>query len=251
MSNDKKTDKNFKFLDVTSKLVLIYLVLKLIIIPILQTGIIIVPSLINQEKIVTDSIKVPELTFPDITLLVIIFLFQPQAAKILESLDLSTQGLKAKFRDFEDKVKQEIDQIQQKQIDLLTKQQKEIDKLQRFMYRLLLTSKEIEKLKGIKEHSENNTSFKFYVNKAAASELRRLRDSELIKIKPSYRYISDLERASNYGKTDQDFIDLTKYCELTESGKEFLTKLEKITNQDDQDVSSNDQDISSIETDEK
>jgi phosphoribosylamine-glycine ligase len=48
------------------------------------------------------------------------------------------------------------------------------------MYRLLLTPKEVEKLKGLKEHSENNTTFDFYVNREAAAELRRLRDSELI-----------------------------------------------------------------------
>jgi hypothetical protein len=241
MSKDKKVEKNLQFLDITSNLVLTYLVLKLIIFPVIQTGINIIPNLINEEKIVIENIKIPDLTFADITLLVIIFLFQPQAAKILETLDLSPQGLKAKFRDLEDKVdqtKQEIDEFQQQQIDLLTKEQKELDNLQRFMYRLLLTPKEIEKLKGLKEHSENNTLFKFYVNREAASELRRLRDSQFIKIKPPYRYVGDLEKASNYAKTEQDFIDLNEYCELTESGKDFLSKLEKITNQNDQDISS-------------
>jgi hypothetical protein len=246
MSNDKKIDKNFKFLDVTSTLVITYLILKLIAFPLVQTGINIATNLTNKEKITTENIKIPDLTFPDITLLVIIFLFQPQAAKILETLDLSPQGLKAKFRDLEDKVdqtKQEIDEFQQQQIDLLKQGQEEIDKMQQFMYRLLLTPKEVEKLKGIKQHSENNTSFKFYVNRDAAAELRRLRDSELIKLKPPHRYISDLEKASNYGKTDQDFIDLIAYCELTKSGEEFLAKLEKFTNP-------NDHDIYSLQTDE-
>jgi TolA-binding protein len=213
MSNGKTTEEKFKFLDIAAKLILIYLALKLIAFPVIRTGVNVVQTLDNKETIGTDSFTIPDLTFPDIILLIIIFLFQPQVGKIFESLDLSTQGLKAKFRDLEvkvDQTKQEIDQLQQQQIDLLTKQQKEIDKLQRFMYRLLLTPKEIEKLQGLKEHSKNNTSFQFYVNKGAASELRRLRDSKLIKIKPPSRYISDLEKASNYAKTDRDFIDLTE-----------------------------------------
>ncbi len=74
--------------------------------------------------------------------------------------------------------------------------------------------------------------------KDAASELRRLRDSKLIKIKPKYRYIADLEKASNYAKTEQDFINLTEYCEITQVGEEFLTKLEELTNKNDLDSSS-------------
>jgi hypothetical protein len=154
MSNGKQ----FKFLDIAAKLILIYLALKLIAFPVIRTGVNVVQSLVKQETIATDSVTIPDLTFPDIILLIIIFLFQPQMGNIFESLDLSAQGLKAKFRDLEvkvDKTKQEIDQLQQQQIDLLTKQQKEIDKLQRFMYRLLLTPKEIEKLQGLKEHSKN------------------------------------------------------------------------------------------------
>jgi hypothetical protein len=246
MSEDAETTKNFKFLDITSKLVLIYLLLKLIVFPIIQAGINIVPNLINKEKIVTENIKIPDLTFPDISLLVMLFLIQPQTAEILKSVDLSPQGLKAEFKDLVDKTKQEIihttkqeiDELQQRQIEALAKEQKEIDKLQQFMYRLLLTPKEGEKLKNLKEHSENNTAFNFYVNRDAAAELRRLRDSELIIIKPPYRYISELEKASNYAKTDKDFIDLTQYCQLTKSGEEFLVKLEEMTKQNYEDNSS-------------
>lgn len=116
--------------------------------------------------------------------------------------------MKAHFRKLEDKVDQakaDLDKLQQKQID-------ELSQLQRFMYPLLLTPLEVEKLKGLKENSANNTAFKFYVNERAAAELRRLRGSKLIKIKPPYQYVSDLERASNYAKTDKDYIDLTQFC---------------------------------------
>ncbi|MGD1715004.1 hypothetical protein [Hydrocoleum sp. CS-953] len=243
MSNDKPTEAKFKFLDIAAKLILIYLILKLIAFPVIRTGVNVIQSLVEQETISTDF-TIPDLTFPDIILLIIIFLFQPQAGKIFKSLDLSPGRVKATFKKLEDlevkvdKTKQDIDQFQQQQIDLLTKQQEEMEKLQRFMYRLLLAPKEIEKLKGLKENSESNTPFKFYVSKDAASELRRLRDSKLIKIKSPYRYVADLEKVSNYGKTEQDFIDLTEYCKITEVGEEFLTKLEELTNKKDLDTSS-------------
>ena len=225
MPNEPEPESNLKFLDIASKFILIYLSLKLVIFPVVQTGINIIPNLANREKISIESIKIPDLTFPDVTLLLIIFLFQPQTSKIFETLDISAQGLKAQFRKLEDKVDQakaDLDKLQQKQID-------ELNQLQRFMYPLLLTPLEIEKLKGLKENIENNTAFKFYVNEQAAAELRRLRDSKLIKIKPPYQHISDLERASNYGRTDKDFVDLTECFEITESGEEFLNYLNKIS----------------------
>ena len=237
---EKQAEGKFKFLDITAKLILIYLSLKLIVFPVISTGINITQSLVKQETIATDSFTIPELTFSDILLLIIIFLFQPEMSKLLKSLDLSPQGFRVKFRlnKLEGKVdetKQEIYNFQQEQI-------KEINKLQRFMYRLLLTPKEIEKLQVLKENSESNKPFIFYVTKDAASELRRLRDSELIKIKPPFLYVSDLEKASNHAKTDKDFINLTEYCEITKTGKEFLTQLKKLTDKKDLD-------ISSIETD--
>ncbi|QFS52340.1 hypothetical protein [Nostoc sphaeroides] len=225
MFNKPDKESNLKFLDIASKFILIYLSLKLVIFPVFQTGINIIPNLANREKISVESIKIPDLTFSDVTLLLIIFLFQPQTSKIFETLDISAQGLKAQFRKLEGEVEQakaDLYKLQQKQID-------ELNQLQRFMYPLLLTPVEVEKLKGLKENSENNTAFKFYVNERAAAELRRLRDSKLIKIKPPYKYISDLEKASNYGKTDKDFVDLTQCCELTESGEEFLNYLNKIS----------------------
>jgi hypothetical protein len=153
MSNQPKTENNLKFLDIASKFILIYLSLKLVIFPVVQTGINIIPNLASREKISIESIKIPDLTFSDVTLLLIIFLFQPQTSKIFETLDISAQGLKAQFRKLEDKVDQaqaDLDKLQQKQID-------ELNQLQRFMYPLLLTPLEIEKLKGLKENSEKPT----------------------------------------------------------------------------------------------
>ena len=221
MTNDTKinSDQQFNFLDFASKLVVVYLSLKVVIFPVTQTIINISSHLANQEKISVDSIKIPDLTFPDIILLAIILLFQPQASKIFESLKLSPQGLEATFKKLEvlenkvEKNKEDIDQVQQAQLD-------EMKKFQQFMFRLLLTSKEIEKLEGL---NENNLT-KFNVTKAAAEELRRLRDSDLITID---RYVSELERLSNYGEIP---IDLTKYCAITKSGREFLMNLNNMTN---------------------
>lgn len=227
MTNDPKitddqqfTDnQQFNFLDFASRLVIVYLSLKVVIFPVTQTIINISSHLASQEKISVDSIKIPDLTFTDIILLAIILLFQPQASKIFESLKLSPQGLEATFKKLEvlenkvEKNKEDIDQVQQAQLD-------EIKKFQQFMFRLLLTSKEIEKLEGL----DANDLTEFYVNKPAADELRRLRDSDLITID---RYVSELERLSNYGKIP---IDLTKYCAITQSGHEFLMNLNNMTN---------------------
>jgi hypothetical protein len=91
------------------------------------------------------------------------------------------------------------------------------------MYRLLLTPKEIEKLEGLM----NKTLTTFYVNESASTELRMLRNSQLIEISPPNRYVSDLEKLSDYGRI---YIDLTQFCTITESGKEFLQALEKMSN---------------------
>jgi len=234
-------EEKFKYLGFNTYLLLVYLVVKLIAFPISRTGVNIAQNLVKNEMIKTDSFTMPDWQLSDIILLIVIFLFQPQASKVFESLDLSTQGVKAKFRDLEvkvDKAKEDMDKRQELQISLLEKQQKEIEKLQRFMYRLLLTKNEIEKLEGLKTNTKNSKIFKFYVTESASSELRRLRDANLIKIKPPYLYISDLEKASNYGKTEKDYIDLTHYCQLTELGDEFLDRLEQIAHKSDLDCSS-------------
>jgi hypothetical protein len=185
----------------------------------------IIPNLANREKNSIDSIKMPDLTFPDVTLLLIIFLFQPQTSKIFESLDISAQGMKAQFRKLEDKVDQakaDLDKLQQQQID-------ELNQLQRFMYPLLLTPQEVNHLKGLKENGTNKTFYEFKINNRAAEELRRLRDSKLIKIKSPFQSIGDLQKASRYGKTESDYVNLIECCEITESGEEFLDYLEKIS----------------------
>jgi translation elongation factor EF-1beta len=208
-----------RLLSIASLFLLFYFTLKFVISPVVQTGIIVNSNFSDKEKISIDNIKVPELTFPEIILIVIILLFQPQAANIFESLKVSPQGLDVKFNALENKVnenKKDIYRLQQRQIN-------EINKLQQFMYRLILTSKEIEKLNGLKKHDLSE----FYVNKPAAEELRRLRDSMLISVLPPHKHISDLEKLSNYGSTP---INLNQCCDITESGKKFLDAFEIINN---------------------
>lgn len=222
MSTDNESQKkNFNFLSSIFYLTIIYLSIKLIVLPISQTGINLISYVVDREKIKsTDIVKIPDISFPDITLLAFIFLFQPQTAQIFDSLDLSAQGLKASFRELKKEVnetKEELDKLQQKQLD-------KIESIQQFMYQLLLSQNEINHLKGLKEKTSNKTHFDFYVSTGAAEQLRRLRDSKLIKIKSPYQYISDLQKASNYGRTQ---IDLTEYCELTALGEKFLLQLEQ------------------------
>ena len=221
-NKDKFTPKRFNFLSISFSLIIAYLTLKLIILPITQTVINIIPHLNSPENIKINSVKIPELSFQDLILLSVIFLFQPQSAKIFESFDLSSQGIKAKFRQLKEEVdeaKEEIDKRQQEQLD-------KIEDIQQFMYQLLLTKNEIDQLIGLKEHRNNQTSFDFRVYEPAAKELRRLRDSKLIRVKPPYRYIQDLEKVSHHGEVK---IDLTQYCELTPLGERFLHQLEQIS----------------------
>ncbi|WP_055075662.1 hypothetical protein [Pseudanabaena sp. 'Roaring Creek'] len=211
-----KPKRKLNFLDFASTVILLYLALKFVAVPIVQTAV----NFTHRDRGVGDIAKVPDFTFPDITLIAIILLFQPQTSDIFKSIDFSSGGLKAEFKDLRSEMlqtKEDLDKRQQEQIDRM-------NKLQNFMYCLILTPKEIEKLKGIKD----NSMHEFYVSKDAASELRRLRDSNLIAIVPPFQYISDLEKASNYGSIA---IDLVKYCELTQSGQQFLQNLEEITRQ--------------------
>ncbi len=217
--NDEKPASKLNFLSLVSTVVLIYLSLKFIAVPIIQTSV----NFANKDKISTEIIKVPDFTFPDITLLAIILFFRPETAEMFKSINVSSGGISADFRELKtefDKTKADLDKKQQEQIDAM-------NKLQKFMYRLLLSATEIEKLRGIK----NGTMTSFNVSNDAAAELRRLRDSDLIRIKSSAKYISDLQRASNNGDVA---IDLTKYCELTETGEEYLQNLETIISENHQ-----------------
>jgi len=217
MADNKKTENGFNFLGIFSAFTLLYFIIKFIVFPIAN----------HKEKL-----AIPDITFPDITLIAIVFLFQPQTAKIFESLDFSPQGgLKAQFKKMEEKVdnnEQAIDNLQQQQIELQREQIERVEKIIRCIYPLILSPGEIKILENIKKHGEENTFFEFYVTHHAAENLRRLRDSKLIKIKPPYQYVSDLEKASNYAKTDKDFIDLAQCCEITKEGGEFLDKLKEI-----------------------
>ncbi len=192
MTSDGQPESKSNFLSIVSIVVLIYLSLKFIAVPVIQTGV----NFANKDKISAEIIKVPDFTFPDITLLAIILLFRPQTSEIFKSIDLSSSGLKAEFKDLQDEMhqaKDELDKRQQEQIDAM-------NKLQRFMYRLILSATEIEKLRGIK----NGTITSFNVSNEAAAELRRLRDSDLIRLKSSAKYISDLQKA--------DFSRLNMVC---------------------------------------
>lgn len=219
MTSDGQPESKSIFLNIVSIVVLIYLSLKFIAVPVIQTGV----NFANKDKISAEIIKVPDFTFPDITLLAIILLFRPETAEMFKSINVSSGGISADFRELKtefDKTKADLDKKQQEQIDAM-------NKLQKFMYRLLLSATEIEKLRGIK----NGAMTSFNVSNDAAAELRRLRDSELIRIKSSAKYISDLQKASNHGDIA---IDLTKYCELTETGEEYLQNLETIISENHQ-----------------
>lgn len=218
------SSKKINFLKISFYLIIAYLSLKLIILPVTQTVINIIPHLNSPENIKADSVKIPDLSFPDILLLTITFLFQPQASQIFESFDLTSDGIRAKFRELKkdvEKKKEEIDELQQEQLN-------KIENIQQFMFQLLLTKNEIDKLQGLRKHIDNDTPFDFKVYEPAAKELRRLRDSKLIRVKSPYEYIKDLEVASNYGDIK---IDLTKYCELTSDGRKFLEQLDQFSQQ--------------------
>ncbi|MFM7405672.1 MAG: hypothetical protein ACKO3K_03105 [Cuspidothrix sp.] len=93
MSKEPTPAKDFKFLDIASKFILIYLLLKLIIFPIAQTSITIIPSLINKKTILTENIKMPDITFPDIIIMAIILLLQPQTVEIVKKFNFKSFDL--------------------------------------------------------------------------------------------------------------------------------------------------------------
>jgi len=209
MSNHKTTEKKITFLSLFSAFALIYFTIKFIVFP-----------LVDHKENKT----IPDINFPDVTLLVIIFLFQPQTLQTLKNLRPSREELTKEFtalkRTIEEN-KQEIDKLQYNQVD-------KIQQIVQYMYPLIISSAEVKILKEIKKHNEYKTSYKFDINQDTVVNLRRLRDSKLIKIKLPYRYISDLEKASDYAKTKKDLIDLAKCCEITGEGIEFLDNLQEI-----------------------
>jgi len=90
-------EEKFKYLGFITYLLLVYLVVKLIAFPIIRTGVNIAQNLVKNEMIKTDSFTMPDWQLSDIILLIVIFLFQPQASKVFESLDLSTQETHPKY----------------------------------------------------------------------------------------------------------------------------------------------------------
>lgn len=97
------------------------------------------------------------------------------------------------------------------------------------MYNFLLGEKDYEKIDQLNQHSETETNYDFYVSERVGDELRRLRDLKLIALKSGY--ISDIVRASDYGKRS---IDLTKYLDVTDLGKKFLLTRETLQSKNQQ-----------------
>jgi hypothetical protein len=222
VSQAKQENPTNKFINISFVLIITYLLLKLIILPVTQTAINIIPNLSQPDKITVENIKSPELSFPDILLFALIFLFQPQSAKIFDSLDVSSTGVSAKFRQLKaevDETKEAIDEEQEKQL-------KKIQQLQQLMFPLILTKNEVKQLQGLKKHTIEETPFQFKIYSPAAKELRRLRDSKLIKVKKPHQYIADIQEA---GKNGEQEIDLTQYCELTKLGTRFLAQYSKFS----------------------
>jgi hypothetical protein len=168
---------------------------------------------------------------PDLILFILVLIFNSDLLNRLEDFGISKEsGITAKFKQLKQEVnqqKQQIDEFQAQQLEQLEKQQKNLEEMQVFMYGLLLGEKDYEKIDQIDKHSQANTNYDFYVLDRVGDELRRLRDLKLIAVKSGY--ISDIVRASDYGKRS---IDLTKYLEVTPLGKKFLLTSETLQHQE-------------------
>ncbi|XZN90473.1 MAG: hypothetical protein ACM65M_23080 [Microcoleus sp.] len=99
------------------------------------------------------------------------------------------------------------------------------------MYNFLLGDKDYEKIDQLYRHSETKTNYNFYVSDRVGDELRRLRDLKLITTKSGY--ISDIVRASDYGKRS---INLTEYLDVTDLGKKFLVTRETLQSKNQQET---------------
>ncbi|MBD2454366.1 hypothetical protein H6G80_09770 [Nostoc sp. FACHB-87] len=163
-----------------------------------------------------------KIELPDILVIAIILFFNSDLLNRLEDFGISKEGgITAKFRELKQEVnkqKKEIDELQAQQLEQLEKQQKNLEEMQAFMYNFLLGDKDYEKIAQLDQHLQANTNYNFYVSEKVADELRRLRDLKLIQTNSGY--ISDLVKASDYGRQP---IDLTKYFCVTDLGKKFLT----------------------------
>jgi len=178
---------------------------------------------------------------PDLVLIALVFLFSSGLLNRLEDLGISKDGgITARFKELKEEVdeqKKQIDDLQAQQLELQAEQleqlerqqqnlvvtQESLEQTQAFMYNFLLGEKDYEKIDQLNRHSENKTSYAFYVSDRVGDELRRLRDLKLIITRSCY--VSDVVRASDYGKRS---IDLTKYFDVTDLGKKFLVTRETL-----------------------
>ncbi|WP_377478960.1 MAG: hypothetical protein P2A85_09320 [Microcoleus anatoxicus] len=172
---------------------------------------------------------------PDIILIALVFLFNSGLLNRLEDLGISKDGgVTAKFKQLKQEVneqKKRIYELQAKQLEQLEKQQNNLEETQAFMYNFLLGDKDYEKIDQLYRHSETKTNYNFYVSDRVGDELRRLRDLKLITTKSGY--ISDLVRASDYGKRS---INLTEYLDVTDLGKKFLVTRETLQSKNQQET---------------
>jgi len=171
---------------------------------------------------------------PDLLLIALVLLFNSGLLSRLEDFGISKDGgITAKFKQLKQEVteqKKQIDEVQAQQLEQLTKQQKDLEEMQAFMYNFLLGEKDYEKIDQLDHHSEAKTNYDFYVSDRVGDELRRLRDLHLIATKSGY--ISDIVRASDYGKRA---IDLTQHLEVTHLGKKFLITRQALQSKSHQD----------------
>lgn len=214
MSQNKKSYKPFSmYIKIASIFVTFYLSLRLLIFPIITS--------IETGKLS----KIPEITPSDVSLLLLIILFQtdlPNLLETLETLKIGSGGFEAKFQKLQkevDKQKEDIDTFQQKQIELIQQQQKKLDSLQTFMFNFLLDESKYKIIHFLNLYTAQNLPFSFHVTPNAAIDLRILRDFKLIELIDPKSYISQMETDSNRG---DKAIDLTKYCRVTELGNEFI-----------------------------
>lgn len=172
---------------------------------------------------------------PDIILIALVFLFNSGLLNRLEDFGVSKDGgVTAKFKQLKQEVneqKKQIDELQAQQLQQLEKQQKTLEETQAFMYNFLLGDKDYEKIHQLDRHYETKTNYDFYVSDRVGDELRRLRDLKLITTKSGY--ISDIVRASDYGKRS---INLTEYLDVTDLGKKFLVTRETLQSKNQQET---------------
>jgi hypothetical protein len=179
---------------------------------------------------------------PDLVLIALVFLFSSGLLNRLEDFGISKDGgITARFKELKEEVdeqKKQIDDLQAEQLEQLERQQQNLvatqeslEQTQAFMYNFLLGEKDYEKIDQLDKHSERKTSYTFYVSGRVGDELRRLRDLKLIATRSGY--VSDVVRASDYGKRS---IDLTKYFVVTDLGKKYLVTRETLQSKNQQEV---------------